>query len=144
MKMSINDVVDYIKKANGMDYTMELNDKLVKFLRTLPRDPSKDRYSSFKLIDYNSRTYYGVQIKRTGDLKMVVEISDGEVLEESNIRVQTNDEALKLLKELKEIQTPHEIDQYWQMSDDHKYVNSMFDYDRECSNKKYKIIEKLQ
>ena len=144
MKMSINEVIDYVKKANGMNYTMELNDKLVNFLRTLPRDPSKDSYGSFKLIDYNSRTYYEVQIKGTGDFKMIVEVTDGSKLEESDKRVKTNEEAMKLLKELREIQTPYEIDQYWQMSDDHRYVNSMYEYERECSNSKYRIIEKLQ
>lgn len=144
--MTVSEALDYVQRATGMEYTEELNDKVLNFLQKLPRHPCEVRYDGSR-TDITIRDYdYGwfVTVLVMNDKgKMLVKVVDADNLDPSPSRVKTNAEALALLQEYSEIRFASDVDKHWNMSDDHKYWRKMNDMDNRAREKQDEIKRKL-
>lgn len=144
MKMTIREALDYIEQANGKPYTEELHIKVEKFLHNLPRNPENDRYDEVTVKDYNNGWFAVVRFFKNMDGTMFIKRVDGDNMDENPNRVKTNEEALQVLKELDEIRFASDIDEHWNMSDDHRYWRRMNDLDNKAWNKREQLLKKLR
>ena len=161
MKMTVEEAVDYILKADGMPFTEELLGKVRNFIRKLPRNPQNDSINKFEIADYSERIYYKIWIDYNpyymGD-DGEVKVSEGGKIFHINMyesgvippnpeifkhRVKSNEEALEVLKEIESIKFAYDIDKYWNMSDDHSYWSKMSDMDDEAHRMKTRLLSKL-
>ena len=146
MQMTVREALDYVVKANGKPFTVELRDKIVNFLSLLPRHPDEIRYLYDGVIqtvrDYDYGWFACVLVEESNG-KLTVEIIDGDNLDPNPNRVKTNAEALALMKEYKEIKWASDIDAHWNMSDDHRYWRKMSEMDDRAREKQDEIKRKL-
>jgi len=146
MQMTVSEALDYVQRATGMEYTEELNNKVLNFLEKLPRHPCEVRYDGSR-TDITIRDYdYGwfVTVLVMNDKgKMLVKVVDADNLDPNPNRVKTNTEALALLQEYNEIKYAIDIDKHWNMSDDHKYWRKMSELNDRAFAKADEIERKL-
>ncbi|UUV46374.1 hypothetical protein [Bacillus phage vB_BanS-Thrax2] len=140
-KMTVREAVDYTVKGTGKEFTPELQGKIVNFLSKLPRHPDEIRYDynrvDITLRDYDYGWYITVLVMNDNG-NMLVKVIEGDNLDPNPNRVKSNVEALQVMKELSEIKWASDIDEYWNMSDDHKYwrrMNEMNDRAMEQTNR---------
>lgn len=143
MEMTVRDAIQYILKADGMPYTDELEDKIYKFMKKLPKDPEKCFYREWCICDYNEGWFAEIKMKVV-DGKISIKLINGDNLDPSEDRVKTNQEALKVLNELENIKSAYDIDQYWIYSDDHTYYNKMSEIDNQAYWKRQECYSKLR
>ncbi|UUV46122.1 hypothetical protein [Bacillus phage vB_BanS-Thrax1] len=146
MQMTVREALDYVVKANGEPFTVELRDNILKFLTLLPHCPSETEWlerGAIKTVrDYDYGWFARVLVEENNG-KLTVEVIDGDNLDPNPNRVKTNAEALALLKEYREIKFASDIDEYWNMSDDHKYWIRMSEMDTRAFAKQDEIKRKL-
>lgn len=146
MKMTIKEALKLACSIDGKGYTKERYDKLVKFLKNLPQNPSDFKYGSelkFTIKDYFEGWYAIVAVSNNNG-RINVEIIDGDMMDKSQERVKDNAEALKVMEELRSIKYAYDIDQHWNMTDDHRYWNRMHEHDIKMRNKADELRRKLQ
>lgn len=146
-KMTVRESLEYIEKATGMTYTEELQDKILNFLDKLPHHPSNVQYHHnggliVTICDYDYGWFAEVLVENDNGV-MNVERRDGDNLDPNPQRVKSNTEALALLNEYSEIKWASDIDEYWNMSDDHKYWRRMNEMNERAFEKQNEIKNKL-
>ena len=146
MQMTVREALDYVQRATGMEYTEELNNKVLNFLEKLPRHPREVRYDGSRtditIRDYDYNWYVTVLVMNDKG-KMIVKVVDADNLDPNPNRVKTNAEALALLQEYNEIKYAIDIDKHWNMSDDHKYWRKMSELNDRAFVKADEIERKL-
>ncbi|UUV46641.1 hypothetical protein [Bacillus phage vB_BanS-Thrax3] len=146
MQMTVREALDYVVKANGKPFTVELRDNILKFLTLLPHCPNETEWlerGAIKTVrDYDYGWFARVLIEENNG-KLTVEVIDGDNLDPNPNRVKTNAEALALLKEYREIKFASDVDEYWNMSDDHKYWIRMSEMDMRAFAKQDEIKRRL-
>ena len=142
MKMRVREAIDYAVKADGMPYTMELQDKLYYYFKKLPRNPQMDSWGEFTICDYSEGWYVKVLFGQN-DSKLYVEIEDCDKLDYSDEMVKSNKEAMEILDKISKIKFASDIDKYWDMSDDHGYWRRMSDFDKKATNEYNRLVRKL-
>uniref|UniRef100_A0AB39C7I7 Peptidase n=1 Tax=Bacillus phage KoopaTroopa TaxID=3234046 RepID=A0AB39C7I7_9CAUD len=145
-KMTVREALQYVVKAHGTPYTDELQSKIVSFLHKLPHHPYDIEYASEGVVktvrDYDYGWYASVLVYNNNG-KMHVEVIDGDNLDPNPQRVKSNTEALQVMKELSEVKWASDIDEYWNMSDDHKYWSRMSDMNMQALHKTEELKNKL-
>lgn len=145
-KMTTSEALKYVVKANGQPFTVDLRDRVIKFLSLLPHHPSDTEYYSDgvkrTVRDYDYGWYTDVLVIESNG-KLSVEIVDGDNLDPNPNRVKSNAEALALLEEYRNIKWASDVDEYWNMSDDHKYWCRMNDINLRAFAKQDEIKNKL-
>lgn len=129
MKMTVREALAYIVRGNGMTYTEQLNSKVRKFICSLPHSPAETRYDMnfgdrYTIKDYEEGWFAVVKVHEDNG-KMIVEIIDGDNMDDNPNRVKSNAEALAILEEINDIKYATDFDEYWDMTDDHKYWRKM-------------------
>ena len=142
MKMTVREAIDYALKADGMPYTMELQDKLYDYFKKLPRNPEMDSRGEFTICDYSEGWYVEVKFGHN-DSNLYVKVVDSDALDHSDERVKSNKEAMEILDKISKIKFASDIDQYWNMSDDHGYWRRMSDFDKKSTQEYNRLVRKL-
>lgn len=145
-KMTVREALDYIVIAHGVPHTDELERKIISFLSKLPNHPSDIEYTNNGVIktvrDYDYGWYASVLVYNNNG-KMHVEVIDGDNLDPNPQRAKSNAEALQVMKELSEIKWASDIDEYWNMSDDHKYWRRMSEMNDRAMEQTNRLKNKL-
>ncbi|AYP68163.1 hypothetical protein PQE75_gp031 [Bacillus phage vB_BcoS-136] len=146
MKMTVRESLNYIRKGNGTRFDRDTFNKMERFIRNLPQNPSDaillNGGTQYTIKDYFEGWFAVIQIYHL-DGRIMIEIVDGDNLDADENRVKSNTEALNLMKELKGIVYAHHIDKYWHMTDDHKYWRRMNEMDKEAIRKSDEIKRRL-
>lgn len=151
MKFTVKEGLEYFKLGNEMDYTEERLEKIESFIKKFPHNPRETRIQHVSngiikimyIKDFEKGWFAEVYIGY-GNNKIIAQVVDGDNLDTNENRVKTNHEALELLEIYHSLKYMSDIDKYWQMSDDHKYVNRCYEHDKEVGWEKDDIALKLK
>lgn len=147
MKMTVKEALKRACSLNGSEYTKERYKKLLNFLEKLPQNPSDKRYKSdgfeFTIKDYSEGWYAIVSLSDKNGV-INIETIDGDMMDANEKRVKSNQEAIKVMEEIKSIKYAYDIDKYWNMSDDHRYYRSMSEHDNKMKIKEMGLRSKLK
>lgn len=148
MKLTVREALDFLSRSNGMPYTEELENDVRNFLNALPHHPDEytdsEQYGLTKTIcDYEQEWYAVVVVQKVDEL-LIVEVVDGDNLDSNPHRVKSNEEAVSLLKQYENIRYAKEFDEFWHMSDDHRYWRKMSELDERARFEAEQIKVKLK
>lgn len=148
---SVLEALNYLKTANGKEYSDDLMNRIDKFIKLLPVAPmhvmKRKGYTEYLVIDFDdSEGFHGLVClwKNEEDNTIGCEV-DMDFSKPHDLRAKSNKEAYALIKELAEVDKvdPYIYDPMFSYSDDNKYVNKCDNLAREAETKRNVINFRL-
>ena len=146
MKMNVRDAIAYACKGDGIDFNRETYDKLISYFYKLPHNPKETTFLNFGrefIIKDYSEGWFAVVAVWVEDEKIRVKLCDGDMMDKDDNRAKSNKEALEIMAKFDDIKWASDIDEYWNMSDDHKYWSRMNDINRKAHWESDRLYSKL-
>lgn len=148
---SVIEALNYLKEANGKEYSVDLINRIDKFIKLLPVAPMhvmvREGYTEYLIIDFDdSDGLHGLvalyENKEDNTIGCEVDI---DFSRPHDLRAKSNEEAYALIKELAEVDKidPYIYDPMFSYSDDNKYVNKCERLAREAETKRNVINFRL-
>lgn len=143
-RMTVKEAINCLIKGNGTDYSTEKYNKIMTFLDKLPHKPTEYGVDNrYYIRDYVEGWYVELLVEITANDKFRICVLDCDMFDKNEKTVTNNVEALKILDEYRQIKSAYDLDEHWNMTDDHKYWRKMSNLNHEADIKRQKLLKRL-